>query len=313
MTRSHSRTPRRVPAEVRPSGSSAPFPGAALPEGPVHICFSGGRTSGYMLRKLLDVHGGTLPPDWKVVFANTGKEFDETLDFVQECGERWNVPITWVEYWIDPDKEGGAANSFRVVNHNSASRKGEPFEALIRKRKYLPNVVSRFCTVELKIRVAKKYLQSIGWTHWHNALGIRADEARRVKNDGKDVWINYYPLVTAGVSVREIHDFWKQQEFDLRLETRDGKTWMGNCDGCFLKSEAACGELIRRFPDRAKWWEKMEALVDEIGGGKGLAQFNKRFSRRDLRKFIERQGELAFADLGEDSVLCQKDDGECTG
>jgi hypothetical protein len=35
-----------------------------------------------MLRLLLDAHGGTLPPDCHVVFANTGKEDEKTLRFV---------------------------------------------------------------------------------------------------------------------------------------------------------------------------------------------------------------------------------------
>lgn len=34
-----------------------------LIEGPAAISFSGGRTSALMLRRILDAHGGTLPPD----------------------------------------------------------------------------------------------------------------------------------------------------------------------------------------------------------------------------------------------------------
>jgi len=60
-----------------------------LIEGPAVISFSGGRTSGYMLKHILDAHGGTLPDDIIVSFQNTGKEMPETLDFVRDCGERW--------------------------------------------------------------------------------------------------------------------------------------------------------------------------------------------------------------------------------
>lgn len=62
------------------------------------INFSGGRSSAYMLYHILDAHDGKLPNSAVVCFANTGKERPETLDFVKECGERWNVPITWLEY-----------------------------------------------------------------------------------------------------------------------------------------------------------------------------------------------------------------------
>jgi len=63
-------------------------------EGPAVISFSGGRTSGMMLWSILDAHDGTLPTDVRVLFANTGKECDETLDFVNDCAANWNVPIT---------------------------------------------------------------------------------------------------------------------------------------------------------------------------------------------------------------------------
>ncbi len=48
--------------------------------GPALISFSGGRTSAFMLRRILDAGGGTLFPDVKVAFFNTGKERPETLD-----------------------------------------------------------------------------------------------------------------------------------------------------------------------------------------------------------------------------------------
>ncbi|WBU27637.1 phosphoadenosine phosphosulfate reductase family protein [Rhodopseudomonas palustris] len=89
--------------------------------GPALISFSGGRSSRYMLKQILDAHGGTLPDDVKVAFANTGREFPETLDFVAETAERYGVHIAWLEY--DPASEHRTA----VVSHNSASRNGEPF------------------------------------------------------------------------------------------------------------------------------------------------------------------------------------------
>jgi hypothetical protein len=69
----------------------------------------------------------------------------QTLDFVRDCGERWNVPIVWVEYAPDGEKQ----RKFRVVDHRTASRQGEPYEALLRERRYLPNPVTRFCTTQL--------------------------------------------------------------------------------------------------------------------------------------------------------------------
>jgi 3'-phosphoadenosine 5'-phosphosulfate sulfotransferase (PAPS reductase)/FAD synthetase len=123
-----------------------------LIEGPALISFSGGRTSAYLLKHVLDAYGGTLPGNVIVCFANTGKEMPQTLDFVHDCGRRWNVTIVWLEY----DPAGESQRKFRVVDHGTASRQGEPYEALLRERKYLPNPVSRFCTTTLKIRVMRQ-------------------------------------------------------------------------------------------------------------------------------------------------------------
>ena len=45
---------------------------------PAVISFSGGRTSGYMLKHILDAHSGRFPYDVAVIFANTGLERPET-------------------------------------------------------------------------------------------------------------------------------------------------------------------------------------------------------------------------------------------
>ena len=125
-------------------------------------------------------------------FANTGKEMPQTLDFVHECGVRWNVPITWLEY----DPAGEKQRKFRIVDRATASQNGEPFEALVKERRYLPNPVTRFCTTTLKIRVMRDYARSIGWEHWTNAIGLRADEARRVAKikDQRERWETVAPL-----------------------------------------------------------------------------------------------------------------------
>lgn len=279
-----------------------------LPDGNVQIAFSGGRTSAYMLHQLLEANGG-IPDRAVVTFQNTGREMPETLDFVAEVGDRWGVPIVWLEYL--PHAPG-----FQVVGHNSASRNGEPFEALIRKRKFLPNVMARFCTIELKVRMAKKYLRSLGWDYWTNCVGLRADEPHRLnKVAPKDRWTVWHPLADAGVSRHDVSAFWAAQPFDLRLPNVGGNCWLGNCDGCFLKSEANVAAFTRDYPDRAAWWEGMEELATRLSNAKGMepgrgAWFSKRYTREELRRNVENQGAWAFDTEG---YFCQADDGDCTG
>lgn len=270
-----------------------------LPDGNVQIAFSGGRTSAYMLHAIMEANGG-IPDRARVTFQNTGREMPETLDFVAEVGRRWNAPIVWLEYRPE-------APFFEIISHNSAARDGEPFEALIRRRKYLPNQQARFCTIELKVRTAKRYLRSLGWEHWTNGVGLRADEPHRLNKPApRDRWTVWTPLADAGVSKHDVAAFWRRQPFDLRLPNVRGNCWLGNCDGCFLKSEANLAALARDYPERHEWWERMEALASTLTTGTGQ-NFSVRYTRAEMRDFIERQGDMAFAD----GVLCQADGGEC--
>ena len=215
-----------------------------LIEGPAVISFSGGRTSGYMLRRILDAG---LQPDVHVLFANTGKERAETLAFVRECSARWDVPIHWLEYGrgeVDPA---------------TAATKGEPFEALITKRKYLPNSIQRFCTQALKISLKAEWMVEHGYPEWNNALGLRADEPRRLAkfSDSRDPRETVLlPLARAGVDVAAVTAFWKASPFDLGLRIGEG-----NCDLCFLKGQRLRLSLIQDRPESAAWWADQEARI----------------------------------------------------
>lgn len=254
------------------------------------VSFSGGRTSGYMLRRILDAHGGSLPKDRVVLFCNTGKERYETLDFVQECSVRWNVPIIWLEYRhisglpVRRSKAGRPvamnkeSRTFAVVDHGTASRRGEPFEAAIGAvREFraakgevvsLPHVVGRYCTAELKIRTMGRYVSStLGWTDWTSAVGIRADESGRLKSlTGCDYQEDsacrgqrpICPLADAGITERDVMAFWATQPFDLALMQHEG-----NCDGCFLKKKAKLLDIFRRRPDLADWWSGQEKATGD--------------------------------------------------
>lgn len=252
------------------------------------VSFSGGRTSAYMLRQVLENNEDLS--DLVVTFANTGKEHPATLEFVQECAERWSVPIVWLEF---RDDEAG----FAVVDYATASRQGEPFEALIRKRKYLPNPVTRFCTIDLKIRIIHKYLRSLGLSTEEVPVdmmtGIRADEPRRVvkirhrKSTSESKWATMVmPLADAGAGVQDVTDFWADQPFDLMLSTINGRTLEGNCDLCFLKGAKQVYSIIASDRPKALWWARMESEV--VSGGKFTGDGARfRFDRPSYQQMID--------------------------
>lgn len=266
--------------------------------GPAVISFSGGRTSGYMLWHILQAHGGTLPADVLVCFANTGREMPATLDFVRDCGAAWNVPIVWLEYDRAP-----AGPIVREVSHNSAARDGEPFRLLLASKSMLPNPVSRFCTTELKICTMKRYVRALGWTHWTNIIGLRADEPKRAERaldherTKKDRWHNLCPLVSAGIEEHDVFAFWRSQPFDLALKG----PWEGNCDGCFLKNRAALQRMWVDHRERMAWWSDMEAMPH--GGGAGGTFRADREDYATMARTMRDQGRLAF-DLNEASLPC---------
>ena len=266
---------------------------------PTCISFSGGRTSAYMLYKVLEAHQMSLPSDAIVCFANTGKEDEATLEFVHDIETKWNVPIHWIEYRND---EIG----FAKVDYETASRDGEPFEELIQKVQFLPNSAMRICTTHLKIRPFRKYLDSIGINRPNQFVGIRADEMRRVvkirANPEAEGMERSLPLATDGVTVKDVNNFWNKQEFNLELTTFNGKTLAGNCDLCYLKPAAQILSLIQEKPERAVWWAKMEALTLEKTV-KGKNQFSKdRPSYAQMLKFSKEQKDMF--DPNEEAISC---------
>jgi 3'-phosphoadenosine 5'-phosphosulfate sulfotransferase (PAPS reductase)/FAD synthetase len=271
--------------------------------GPTCISFSGGRTSAYMLWRVLQSYGGVLPDETIVHFANTGKEDEATLKFIQACSDNWNVPITWLEYQHEEP-------FFKVVDFQTASRNGEPFEDLIRNgsRKYLPNPMTRYCTVDLKIKVAQRYLFSIGWTEWDNLVGIRADEARRVAkiranpSSGNKGITRFMPLAEAGITKETVGDFWRNQSFDLELPNINGVTYHGNCDLCFLKGGSQVLSLITEKPERAIWWVKMEALIENPTIANGGVFRADRPSYASMTQFASEQRDMFDPD--EEAIAC---------
>ncbi len=242
-----------------------------LIEGPALLSFSGGRTSAKMVKRILDAHGGTLPSDIHVAFANTGKERPETLRFVHECGVRWGVHIVWLE-WRSRLKRTPLAERFEIVGLNSASRNGEPFRALIESKSSTPNAVARWCTEHLKMQVLADFMESLGYVHWTNVVGLRADEIRRVakkdrqNEEGLNAWTSVMPLVRAGVRKADVARFWLGENVDPKVLTHPLPqgfdlglyNYEGNCDLCFLKAYKLLCQIERENPRSADWWKDAE-------------------------------------------------------
>lgn len=188
------------------------------------VCFSGGRTSGFMSSWLKEYMSHLY--DFVFVYANTGLEHEKTLEFVDKCDKYFELNLTWVEAVIN--EKQGVGTDYTIVDYETACRDNRLFKDMC-KVYGLMNRTFIHCTRELKNQPIKKFAQDIISSDYRISLGIRYDEFKRVKNR-KDA---IYPLATIGkFTKQDVLDFWEKQPFDLEIDEH-----YGNCVTCYKKSD----------------------------------------------------------------------------
>lgn len=266
------------------------------------VSFSGGRTSAFMTYWII----ANLSDKYEIVivFANTGKEREETLEFVKECSEYWGWNVVWVEAIVN--QQLGKGIRAKVVDFKTASRNGEPFEAVIQKFG-LPNQNNSSCSRDLKKEVIRAYLRDIGWKKYYTAIGIRNDETHRIN------WVVakkerlIYPLATMVKTTKsDINIFWSQQTFDLRL-----KTYEGNCDLCWKKSMRKLMTIAKNNPELTEWWKEMEEKYENRIGEARLKNPNIKLPIRMFRgnttiTEIAEEAKFPFEEAVDESKMIDK-------
>ena len=167
---------------------------------------------------------------------------------------------------------------------------GKTFDQILVRpggKKYLPNKVMRFCTIEMKLEPIKQW-----W--WENIkepvetrIGFRANEMRRAKSmldrchedgflyekfvTGKfgrgKIWTDFkyqkpvFPLIEDGVFKDKVESFWKDKPVRF--------AFMNNCVGCFHRSEILLKRMSQLEPDKMEWFARQEREVgyDTNNGG----------------------------------------------
>lgn len=266
------------------------------------ISFSGGETSGLMSKLILE----NMRDEYdviRVVFANTGQENEETLEFVQQCDEAFGLNVAWIEAVPTRGREGAG---FKLVNFETASRDGQPFEAAI-KLYGIPNVSTPICSRELKTRPVKKWATAQGWKTgtYDNAVGIRIDEVDRMSPTAKADRV-IYPLIHRFPHKKpQVNEFWQYQPFRLNL-----KGYQGNCKWCWKKSLRKHLTIMSENPSAYDFPERMEAQYPLKGARKPGAEkeprvfFREERSTRDLR---EMASQVPFTPATDDAREYQTD------
>jgi predicted phosphoadenosine phosphosulfate sulfurtransferase len=237
------------------------------------VSFSGGETSSYMSYMIKKHYADTH--ELKFIFANTGEEREETLEFVQQCDEYFGLNVIWVEADVMPGMGNGT--KAKVVDFNSASRNGEPFEEAIKKYG-IPNQSFPLCSRVLKKEAIEAYQRQIKWRDRKKkpitAIGYRIDEAERASTNAKKDRL-WYPLIDEWPTHKvEINKFWGEQPFRLNL-----KSWEGNCKWCWKKSFKKLAAIAVTNPKVFDFPRRMEEKY-----GNGRPQFEAPTTVRFFRE-----------------------------
>jgi hypothetical protein len=213
------------------------------------INFSGGKTSAYMA--IHEYKEGDL-----VIFCDTGREHPKTYKFINDFEAHENIPVVRLKY------EGG-------------------FRNLLNKTKQIPNNFKRFCTVELKIKTARRYLRSLGIKNYENLVGFRYDEPLRVKRR-KKMWktvTDIFPLYDKKIDKQIVNDYWSKKPYTLEIPSI-----LGNCTLCFMKGKNAIMNILSVYPELADEWIEDEERNKIIGKG---YQYFEKISMKQMRDIAQ--------------------------
>jgi hypothetical protein len=240
---------------------------------------SGGKTSSYIAKHYPADHNifalvrtddvNCMFPDKKlrqIVSDKIGKEFIGTLemddiiytmlDLEQFIGQE----ITWV-----------SGQSFDEIIIRRSGENGH-------LRKYLPNVVLRFCTQEMKVRpINDWWFENVKETV-EMRIGFRANEMNRAKSmiekcdenqilwdkaiigktktGNKNKWKSFpmrkpvFPLIDDSIFKDKIEEYWKDKPVRF--------AYKNNCVGCFHRNEMLLKHMSEKEPNKFDWFVEQE-------------------------------------------------------
>lgn len=129
--------------------------------------------------------------------------------------------------------------------------------------KNLPNRMMRECTLELKVRTARRWCRKNIGMSYNNFIGFRADEPERVSKH-KEKWQRVktiFPLHEMGITKPLINEYWKTKPYRLMTPSI-----LGNCDLCFMKGKDKIISILTNYPEMADKWIADEESPKNIYG-----------------------------------------------
>lgn len=242
------------------------------------VSFSGGETSAFMAQWLNNHYEEYGYENIVFVFANTGQENEQTLEFVHRCDKHFNLNIQYVE--ADVIHEPKKGTRFYMTDFDNASRNGEPFEQIIKKYG-IPNQAFPHCTRELKQSPIKAFgKQYFNSEKYDIAIGIRNDEIDRISPNAKKMGF-IYPLINKDMMPSNkpmINFYWNAMPFRLEL-----KGYQGNCITCWKKADKKLYQIAQENPKSFEFMDRMESKYPRVGAEfiKDVKATNRTFFRKN--------------------------------
>lgn len=157
---------------------------------------------------------------------------------------------------------------------------GKSFEEVIKKNYgYLPNKMTRYCTVEMKLKPIFNWLQENTELPVEMRIGFRPNEISRVetvlkradengieffntiigKRKSQNKWglVPYrkvtFPLIENNIQKDIIYNYWNDKS--VRFAYRN------NCVGCVNRQPLMISHMASKDLDKVKWFEKQEIIT----------------------------------------------------
>jgi len=218
------------------------------------VCFSGGKDSTAMLLRLLELDDPSMPVN-RIVFADTGFEFPELLEYMNKVMEYINTkypeknlelemvgsPRSWDDWFYGVMQRGA----------NKGKQRGAPLRAY-----------PCYWASEAKVQPLQKVAEEADIAY----IGIAADEAHRVgKEDDPRNAKNRYPLVEWGWSEDDCIKYLDSLEMVNELYVHFDRL---GCFHCIKQPLDSWWNLWRGYPEFweiAKHWDKESVRVSNHG------------------------------------------------
>lgn len=150
------------------------------------------------------------------------------------------------------------------------------FEEVIKKHNnYLPNIMSRFCTTDMKVQPISQWCYENTELPIEMRIGFRANEMSRAKNmieravngvesfkfkigekNGRNQWktlpyrIVKFPLIDDGIFKDKIESYWKDKPVRF--------AYQNNCVGCFHRNELMLKHMSVKAEKQFNWFVDIE-------------------------------------------------------